>query len=57
MNKVECDFCGEECDGKIIIKDSIMLKRDGSEIISCNTCLNHLANKEFHEIKLKEIKE
>jgi len=52
----ECDFCGKETDGKIILKDTQISKKDGSDIILCGDCLNHYANKEYYKIKLKRVK-
>ena len=58
---MKCDFCQEECDGRIILRDSNLFKEDGSDIILCSTCLNLYANHEYDKltdrIKDKEIKE
>ena len=54
--KKECDFCGNECDGKIILRDTQLLKKDGSDIILCPDCLNNYANGNYDKIKLKEVK-
>lgn len=48
-----CDFCGSECDGKLVLRDANIEKKDGSDIILCSECLNHCANHEYDKIKLK----
>ena len=53
MTKIECDFCGSKCDGKIILRDALISKEDGSNVILCSSCLNHYANGEYDKIKLK----
>ena len=50
---MKCDFCGKECDGKIILKDMNLKKKDNSDIILCSDCLNYYANGEYDKIKLK----
>ena len=51
---MKCNFCGNKCDGKIILKDTSIKKKDGSNIILCGDCLNHYANGEYDKIKLKQ---
>lgn len=53
MSKQECDFCGKETDGKIVLKDVSIVKSDGSDIILCSECLNSYANGDYDKIKLK----
>ena len=48
-----CDFCGKETDGKLILRDAILEKKDGSDIVLCSDCLNHYASREYDKIKLK----
>ncbi len=49
----KCDFCGEECDGKLILRDIAIEKKDGSDIILCSDCLNNYASGNYDKIKLK----
>ena len=48
-----CDFCGKKTDGKIILRDVEITKKDGSDIILCSECLNNYVNMEYDKIKLK----
>ena len=41
----DCDFCGEECDGRLIIRED-----NGSEIQVCATCMNLYANGDFKKL-------
>jgi len=50
---VECDFCGKDCDGKLILRDTMISKKDGSDVVLCSDCLNHYASGEYDKIKLK----
>ena len=50
MKKVECDFCGEECDDTIILRDQVIQKKDGSDLIVCETCLDLYANQEYDKL-------
>jgi len=52
--KVQCDFCGNECDGKLILRDAILEKKDGSPIRLCDDCMNYYASGEYEKIKLKK---
>ncbi len=52
-----CDFCGEECCGKIVLRDQAIVKEDGSDIMLCGNCFGHYVNGEFKKIKLKEYKD
>lgn len=47
---IRCDFCGEECDGTIILRDTNIQKSDGSDLILCGTCLNLYGNYEYDEL-------
>lgn len=49
-----CDFCGKECDGKLILRDSRLSKKDGSDVCLCSKCLNNYVNGDYHKIKLKK---
>jgi len=52
--KTTCDFCGNECDKKLILRDAILEKQDGSPIILCSDCFNHYANGEYDKIQIKK---
>ena len=51
--KYNCDFCGKACDGKLILIDSMIQKKDGSDIVLCEECFNNYVNGEYDKIKLK----
>lgn len=53
---MNCDFCGKECDGKIVLRDKCIEKKDGdfSNVVLCAECLNHYANHDYDKIKLKK---
>lgn len=53
---MECDFCGRECDGKVVLRDTMIEKTDGSDIVLCPECLNFYVNGEYDKIKLKNEK-
>ena len=53
MKTEECDFCGKKCDGKLVLIDSQIVKKDGSNIVLCGDCMNYYANQEYEKIKLK----
>ena len=48
-----CDFCGKEGDWKMILVSTEIKKKNGSDIVLCNDCMNHYANGEYDKIKLK----
>ena len=50
---VKCDFCKVETDGKIILRDAILEKKDGSDIILCGDCLNLYGNHEYDKLEKK----
>lgn len=50
MKKFKCDFCEEECGGEIILRDQVIQKKDGSDLILCETCLNLYTNQECDEL-------
>ena len=50
LNIIRCDFCGEECDGTIILRDTNIQKVDGSDLILCGTCLNLYGNQMYEEL-------
>ena len=49
---MKCDFCKKECDGKLILRDVVLRKEDGSDIILCSECLNNYVNEDYDKIKL-----
>ncbi|MHA1302342.1 MAG: hypothetical protein ACTSPI_01385 [Candidatus Heimdallarchaeaceae archaeon] len=52
----ECDFCGKKGDWKSVLKDVNLEKKDGSDIILCDQCLNYYTSGEYEKIKLKGTK-
>lgn len=53
-SEIKCDFCGDACDGKIVLRDALIVKKDRSDIIICNDCLTHYSNGDYDKIKLKK---
>jgi len=54
--KKECDFCGKKGYWKNVLKDTQIQKKDGSDLILCNDCLNNHTIINYDKIKLKEVK-
>ena len=51
--RIPCDFCGKDTDGKLVLRDARIGKKDGSDVVLCPDCLNHYAAGEYGKIKLK----
>ena len=51
----KCDFCQIETDGKLILRDLIIEKKDGSDLILCSECLNLYANHEYYKLEKRMI--
>ena len=51
---MKCDFCEEECDGKNILRDPNISRKDGSGVVLCNDCINNYMNRDYDKIKLKD---
>jgi hypothetical protein len=49
----KCDFCGKEIHIKMVLKDSNLEKKDGTDITLCLDCLNAYVNGDYNKIKLK----
>jgi len=49
----ECDFCGIEGNWKNVLRNPMIKKKDSSDVVVCNSCLNHYINEEYDKIKLK----
>jgi len=45
-----CDFCTKKGDWRTILRDAVLKKKDGSDMILCNTCLNLYANHQYEEL-------
>ena len=52
--KMKCDFCRKEGDWKTILRSIAFEKKDKSDIIICDKCLDYYANEEFDKIKLQD---
>ena len=50
MIQMKCDFCQEECDGRIVLRTTYMEKKDGSDIRICGECLNLYHNQEWDKL-------
>jgi len=51
---VKCDFCGKKIYAKIILRDTQIFKKNGSDIVLCNNCLNYYTSGQYNKIKLKK---
>jgi|GEM_PF-3791857 len=51
---ISCDFCGKETDGKLVLKDLNIQKKDGSDIHLCSDCSNNYSSGDYDKIKIKE---
>jgi len=49
----ECDFCGKKGNWKNILRSTEISKKDGSDIILCNECLNNYASGDYDKIKIE----
>lgn len=47
----KCNFCQEKTDGKLVLRDLIIEKSDGSDIILCNECLNLYVVHEYKKLE------
>ncbi len=52
---MKCDFCKIEGEWKNVIRDANISKRDGSDIMVCNDCLNLYGNQEYKLLAEKMI--
>jgi ribosome-binding protein aMBF1 (putative translation factor) len=50
-----CDFCGKKVLGKIVLRDPSIVKKDGSDVLLCVSCLNNYSNGDFERIKLRKV--
>lgn len=50
---MECDFCGKNGNWINVLRDTQIFKKDGSDIILCNDCLNKYTNGDYDKIMLK----
>ena len=46
----KCSFCREKCDSNLILRDTHIAMKDGSDMIVCNTCLNLYTHHEYDEL-------
>jgi ribosome-binding protein aMBF1 (putative translation factor) len=56
IDRIRCDFCGNDTDGKLILKDTALRTCDGSDIVLCSECMNYYTNKEYSKINLSRWK-
>lgn len=49
----ECDFCGIEGNWINVLKNPQIEKKDGSDVILCDNCIDHYMNQEYEKIKFK----
>ena len=50
---MKCDFCKKEGDWKMVLRNPEIVKKDGSDVVLCNECMNHYA-KEGLRLQEKE---
>jgi hypothetical protein len=48
---MRCDFCDNECDGKLVLRDFYLKKKDGSDVVLCSECLNDYANADYGSLR------
>lgn len=53
---VECDFCGKKGNWINVLRDTQIQKKDGSDLVLCNNCINNYMNGDYEKIHLKEKK-
>jgi len=51
---INCNFCGKDCDATLVLRDTEIFKKDGSDIILCSDCLNNYSNGDYDKITLRE---
>jgi ribosome-binding protein aMBF1 (putative translation factor) len=56
MNKIPCDMCGAEGEWTNHLRTTAIQKKDGSDIIVCNDCLNDYAHKDFETLLRRAVK-
>ena len=54
MNKKVCDFCGKKGNWINVLRDAVIVKKDGSDLILCDECINNYINGNYDKIKIKE---
>jgi ribosome-binding protein aMBF1 (putative translation factor) len=47
---MKCDFCGDKGEWKNVIRSAEFCKKDGSDIVICNDCLNFFADEDFEKL-------
>jgi hypothetical protein len=47
----ECDFCRDRTDGKLILRNDYLLKKDHSEFTVCSICLDLYVNYDFDKLE------
>ncbi len=50
---MKCDFCGVEGDWKNVIVSNDFWKKDGSDVVVCDECLNDFAHGEYDKLTKK----
>jgi hypothetical protein len=50
-----CDFCGIKTDEKVVLRDTQVFKKDGSDLVLFSDCLNNYLNGDYDKRKLKEL--
>lgn len=53
VNKNKCDICNLEGDWINVIRSHDIYKKDGSDFIVCNECLNMFANQEWNNLNAR----
>jgi hypothetical protein len=49
--EIQCGFCKDKGNWKNVIRNMDFEKKNGTDIIVCNTCLNLYDNQRFEELK------
>lgn len=51
--KMYCDLCKKEGEFKNILKNHDIQKKDGSDVVVCDDCLNDYANEDYDSLLLR----
>jgi len=46
----KCSFCQEDCDGKLILINTDIGMKDGSDVVVCDTCLRLYVNSDYDSL-------
>jgi transcription elongation factor Elf1 len=47
---MKCSFCGAEGEWVCVLRNPDLVKKDGSDVILCDSCMNLYANMEWDKL-------